>query len=575
MAAIIACGRFRPACYNPPMVSEGQLSHLKLTHFLRGLDESALQLLAADLQEKQFEPGQMILAQGEYASGLTMLLDGRVEVVTTSRRGQKQILAEEEAGALLGAKELLESRPAAASLLAVESSRALHWDKNSLFPFLESHPAALESLQLAAASQALSHGRDLAWLAEDEAVFALGRRHLSRLAYRLVLPILTLVVGGVLGWLGLDGNLVLLPWLGVALALASVLFAVWQWLDWENDFYVVTDQRVIWLERVIAIYDSRVEAPLHQVLAVSVESDVLGRWLGYGDVIIRTFTGQITFDHIGRPRAVAAVIEERWRRHQLLDKEVDRADKLEAVRQILERKPVEPGQPALDGSLETAESEDSASTSEVGLNHWNLDLRFEEKGVIVYRKHWAVLLRAISLPSAALLAVFGVLGARFGGLLPDVGSLVFWSVAAAGGLLFSVWWLYRFADWANDVYQVSATHILDVYRRPLGRELRRAAPLENILSTEVDRRGLIGLLLDFGDVRVNIGTEQLDFEGVFHPGAVQQDIVRAQEAFLAKKREGDAQQRRQEMVEWLGAYHDELQSHKPKSPDDPEYDVYP
>ena len=117
---------------------------------------------------------------------------------------------------------------------------------------------------------------------------------------------------------------------------------------------------------------------------------------------------------------------------------------------------------------------------------------------------------------------------------------------------------------------MSPNHILEVYRKPLGREVRRAAPLENILSTEVDRRGIIGLILDFGIVRVNVGTEQLDFEGVFHPGIVQQDIVRAQEAFIAQRREGEQQQQRREMIEWLGAYHEEIASQK-----DPDIDVYP
>jgi CRP-like cAMP-binding protein len=557
------------------MASAAKLQQLKLTHFLRGLDEPTLEKLASDLQSRQFEPGQLILAQGDYVSGLTMLLNGRVEVVTTGSRGERQALAEEEAGALLGAEALLQGRPAGASLVAIESSLALYWDKKTLFPFLESHPSALESLQLAAASQTLARARDLNWLAEDEGVFALGRRHISRLFFRMIGPVLVLSIGGSLAWFGLSGESALLLGLAAGVLGLAILFGIWQWLDWENDFFVVTDQRVIWLEKVIAIYDSRVEAPLHQVLAVSVESDVLGRWLGYGKVITKTFTGQIVFEHVGRPRSVAAVIEERWRRHQLQDQRVDREDKLAAVRQILHGRAEKPTIPPPVTAPEPSESEESAGSSEIGLNHWNLDLRFEEKGVIVYRKHWAVLLGAVTLPSLALLLLVGAAGAHMSGLLPGLGSSSFWAGVILGSVLLVAWWLYQFADWANDIYQVSPTHILDVYRRPLGRELRRAAPLENILSTEVDRRGLIGLLLDFGDVRVNIGAEQLDFEGVFHPGAVQQDIVRAQEVFLAKKREGDRQQRREEMVEWLGAYHDQITTEKQKPPDDPEYDVYP
>lgn len=363
-------------------------------------------------------------------------------------------------------------------------------------------------------------------------------------------------------------------WGSTLLALIGVGLALWQWVDWRNDFYAVTDQRAVWVEKVVAIYDSRVETPLHQVLAVSVSSDMLGRWIGYGDVVIRTYTGELRFEHVGRPQAVAAIIEERWRRLQVDQRESDRASKLEAVRSLVEGGD---DQPAESDPVPppAAPPDESDVAREIGLNHWNFELRFEEAGVITYRKHWAVLLREIGPPSILFLLIVGVIGARLGGLLPPL-SLPAFSLAAGGALLAAIaWWIYRFADWANDIYQVSRTHVIDVYRKPLGRELRRAAPLENILSTEVDRRGIIGLVLDFGDVRVNVGTEQLDFEGVFHPNSVQQDVVRAQEAFMSRKREAEEQERKREMVEWLDVYHAEIASQKDESRQAPDTDDYP
>ncbi len=65
------------------------------------------------------------------------------------------------------------------------------------------------------------------------------------------------------------------------------------------------------------------------------------------------------------------------------------------------------------------------------------------------------------------------------------------------------------------------------------------------------------MLLNYGDVISNIGTEQFTFEGVFDPVGVQQDIVRALEALIERRQEFERQQKRSEMVEWLGVYHDE------------------
>ncbi len=125
-----------------------------------------------------------------------------------------------------------------------------------------------------------------------------------------------------------------------------------------------------------------------------------------------------------------------------------------------------------------------------------------------------------------------------------------------------LWWLYQYVDWANDIYQVTPTQIVDITRKPLGTESREVAPLENILGTEVDRKGLAGLLLNYGTVTATIGTAEFKFQGVFDPVGVQQDIVRAQEAILARKREKESGQRRDEMVELLRLYEKEIASRR-------------
>jgi hypothetical protein len=74
----------------------------------------------------------------------------------------------------------------------------------------------------------------------------------------------------------------------------------------------------------------------------------------------------------------------------------------------------------------------------------------------------------------------------------------------------------------------------------------------------VDRKALVGILLNYGDVIANVGTEQFQFEGVFHPVGAQQDIVHAQEALLQRKHHRDRRRRQDEMVELMDIYHNEV-----------------
>jgi hypothetical protein len=349
----------------------------------------------------------------------------------------------------------------------------------------------------------------------------------------------------------LDSDSTLLGWVAAAVCAAGVLLGAWQALDWSNDYYVVTNRRAVWIEKVVGLYDSRREAPLHMVLSVSLRTDAITRSLGYGDVIIRTYTGQLTFRGVGNPMAMAAMVEEHWRR---LEHQRQMADR-EALSRTLQE---QIGAEAASSPASPLPVTTERSSREIGLDHWTLQMRFEEKGVITYRKHWAVLLQGIGLPSVLLLGLAGLLGTSLSGSLTLFDPVL--SVVILVGLIgiIGLWWLYQYIDWANDIYQVTPTQIVDITRKPLGTESREVAPLENILGTEVDRKGLAGLLLNYGTVTAMIGTAEFKFQGVFDPVGVQQDIVRAQEAILARKRDKESGQRRDEMVELLRLYEKEI-----------------
>jgi hypothetical protein len=531
------------------------LQVLRLTHFLRDVPDEALESAAARLTHETFAEGEDIVVQGSGPDALYFLLEGTVELLQRDARGREQRLAGLTPGDTLGEVEVVYRLPRQATARAASACTLARWERRDLSAFISPHRPALASLRFAAASRRLASRLRFGWLGEGEVVYAAVRKHIVLLYQALLFPVGVTLLGLLFASWALDSASSLLGWIAAGLCAAGLLLGAWKLLDWSNDYYVVTNRRALWIEKVVGLYDSRREAPLHMVLSVSLRTDAITRSLGFGDVIIRTYTGQLTFRGVGNPKAMAAMVEEHWRRIQHQRQMADR----EAMSRTLQEQVGTEGAPPSASTLPVTAERPSR---EVGLDHWTLQMRFEDKGVITYRKHWAVLLQSIALPSVLLLAVAGMLGASLSGSLTLFDPLL--STVALLGLIggIGLWWLYQYVDWANDIYQVTPTQIVDITRKPLGTESREVAPLENILGTEVDRKGLAGLLLNYGTVTAAVGTAEFKFQGVFDPVGVQQDIVRAQEAVLARKREKESGQRRDEMVELLRLYEKEIASRR-------------
>lgn len=523
--------------------------------FLAGADADELQIVAPRLERLTFSAGEAILGPGQAARGLYFIASGLVEVWVRVGAEGHYTVARLRAGDTFGEENLLESPRTSPGVRASDPTVAYRWNRASLHPFLKEHPSAADGLHLPIQTRRLGRSPSFPWLAQDETLYAASRKHPALLAQKLIAPSAMVLAGAI--WLASTllqgGNLsfALVALAALLLLLGAALF-VWQWADWRNDYYLVTDRRVVWLEKVIGIYDSRQESPLGMILSVSLASSLSSRVLGFADVVIRSYTGSLVFRNSAHASTIAALIEELRRRHQTDGEQADRQVLTTALRQRLEGESASPAAPA------RPQAEPERSLDGVGLDHWTLQLRFEVKGVITYRKHWAVLAQSLLLPALIFAASLALALAGLVGLGPSSLSDAALAALGAAAAASAIWALYEYADWANDLYQITPTHIVDLHKRPLGRELRKLAPLENILGTEVDRRGPIGLILNFGNVIATVGTSEFLFEGILNPSAAQQDIVRAQEALVERKRSLERKRRQEEMVEWLSAYHDHV-----------------
>jgi hypothetical protein len=332
---------------------------------------------------------------------------------------------------------------------------------------------------------------------------------------------------------------------------------VWKFIDWGNDYYIVTNQRAVWVEKVIWLYESRDEAPLNTILAINTRAPFIGRLLGFGSVVVRTFTGEITFKNLPNPNRMAGTLEEY---RQRLEKSSERLEKRQidqAMRQRLWSEKTGEDKPPVS-ERQVLKPPRSNPFHRFFKNFFTM--RYEEGVAITYRKYWPTLLGKIWLPSTLFLLVLIFLiylANRFRLGTTSLQSLETFFIL---GLFFSLlvllpWWVYQYVDWRNDIYQVTDKYVFDIERRPLGTEVKKSAPLENILSLEHERVGFLGYVLNYGFVTINVGETQFIFRDVHEPARVQQDIFNRLYAQRRQKEQAEAAKDRRHLVDVIEIYH--------------------
>jgi len=542
-----------------------RIAFIRKIHLFSDLSEDDLNDVARALSDEQYEPGAKIIEQGTQGGSLYILFHGNVRV---SRRhnNREEVLANLVRQDYFGEEELFRKRVRSASITATSKTEVLVLGREKMEELLKDAPALKPILEVVVNSHKLWREQKFKWVRKDEDVYFVARKHPILVWTALIAPLVSLLLplGGII-----FGLLVNAGWpiaISLVVLLIIVGWIVWVVVDHENDYYVVTSQRVVWVEKVVGIFDSRTEAPLGTVLSVGVETDQLGRIMDYGNVIIRTYVGKIAFNHVGRPRLAARIIEEYWGRTKEHNLAAEKDAMKDAIRKRLGLPPVAlPPKPADETPAEAQTKRPGALT--IVLSRF-FSLRLEDGETVTYRKHSFVLLEQVWLPSLILLGLLIWWIGRIIALGSDPTQIVFGFVKGVGwqvdtliltlpGLMvpFLLWWGYQYWDWTNDIFQVTPDQVIDIDKTPFGTEQRRAAPLENILSTESKRIGLLGNAFNYGTVYITVGGSKLEFQDVFDPATVQSDIDRRRMARQAAKAAAAAAGERERMAEWIATYH--------------------
>ena len=544
-----------------------RISFLNRIHLFHDLAEGELAAIAEKLIEAPYAAGSVIFEQGKRPDSFYLIYQGTVRITRRQDRRDIQIarLVKDD---YFGEMGLIAKRPRSGTAIALTDSSLLVLSREDFQTFYKSIPQLRLNFDLAIRSRQLARKLQFEWLRPDEVIYFLARKHPVVLYQKLVWPVFLLFVPIFLfyAWIVFARSAVV-----IAAVIASLLFIalwiLWYVLDWENDYYIVTNQRVVWLEKVIGIYESRQESPLNTILSVAVETTQLGRILDYGDVIVRTWVGKIPFNEVSHPEQAQDMIEEYWER----TKEQAVGMEKEAMKNAIRRRlgiPV-PEKPKPEAVVPVPNPPHPKKKPGLlrRISSGTLKLRYESGESVYYRKHWFVLIKQAWISIAGIVAANVMFFWRLIRLAQSPEEVfirfVNWTPVidpVSLAILISLvplfgWLVYEIMDWSNDQYLVTPEQIVDLDRKPFGTQTRNAAQLENILGTEYQRIGILGEIFNYGTVYITVGGSRLAFENVIDPASVQSDIDRRREARQSRQAAAKVAAERERMAEWLATYH--------------------
>jgi uncharacterized membrane protein YdbT with pleckstrin-like domain len=151
------------------------------------------------------------------------------------------------------------------------------------------------------ASNLEPHGYLKKVLSPGETVLFRVRQHSIFLFGRIfVWLVLSLVIVGVVGALWTMNQATPLLY-GLGLLIVPLFVIWWQYLQWTNHGYVLTNRRVIQLNGVFS--KEVIDSLLEKLNDIKTDQTLLGRMFGYGDVEILTANevGNNIFRHIAHP----------------------------------------------------------------------------------------------------------------------------------------------------------------------------------------------------------------------------------------------------------------------------------
>ncbi len=528
--------------------------------------------LMALAKREVFAPGANLARQGDLGNQFFVIESGSVNLRHTDAEGFETTLgvipsptaanANVPSKNYFGEQMFTTEEPYENHADALTETVAFVTTRQDFDKFKSENPEILTALAfIAAAEKKRTHG--FKWVQKGEIVEHVIRKHWWALAPKIA-PLIFITLGLVVGDMLAEAFLKfdLLGWTLRFLVIGSVVWIAWVTFDWYNDEYVLTNQRILHVERVLIIQESSKSVALDKVQNVRLDLALPSQWLGVGSLVVQTASGgegDITLTMVGNVTEIRGLIlslKDRIRARQLAD---EREKFRQQIRQEL-RQYIAPGTDENVAPVTVApkEKRTMAQSVRAGIRS-ALSLEVYEGNRVMWRKHWFVLFKStykyffaligldllfILIANSPTLQILGAGGFLFGGLT------IFLLVLA--GLIWN--WI----DWHNDIYAVNDSIIVDEERLPFNIKTKsNAAPLDQVQDIRVEIPSPVAAILNYGTVIIQTAGkgEPLTFDWIHNPRHAQQEIFKRIEAARTRRTEQEASARSRSVVDALLAYH--------------------
>ena len=502
-----------------------------------------LEQVAQVAYERTFEQGEALFHQGEMPNTVYFLLNGAVALEKHEKENAEPVVVTVlRPPELVGDHSAYYQHPYPYDAIALEPTVAIAIPAIDFINMVEAAPKARGALGYRTESPVSRAKRLLPDLRDDEKILFVQRRHWILLLRRLLLGPLSgillatlLVVIGIVALPSLPVRWLLGGWF--VLMLILIPWLAWVVADWLNDYFIVTNQRAIHIEKVILYKEERREAPFEKVQDVQLEqATIINTILDYGNVRIATASNSapIVFDYVPHPAVVQRLLTEHRDRFATKVRQRAEEEKRRRLRRALGLEPPAETAPQSAAPAEGAKPSPSEQKRRFFplhyLGRWLAMTTYREDGTILWRKHWIALIWDDQAWKPALFILLSILGMITMLLfLPDLSRLPRWMEWGLWGayfvfLLFGwAWLLWTIEDWRNDVYILTNDSIVDEEREPLGFDVHtRRAPLTTIQDISYQIPNMLYTLLDVGHVVIETASQEgkLTFDFVHHPREV-------------------------------------------------------
>ena len=515
-----------------------------------------------------YQAGAELFRQSDVDNTLYVLLTGQVSLFHVDPAGVESFVGFRETGpdGGLGEASVLLSDAHDVTAIANTLVTVLEIERKALAQLMTEQPGLRGRLKPKQENADRLHAPHFGWMPPDETVVKFVREHIWALVRRMMIPA-GLLIGMMIAAVLINSILplsVLVDVILVAIGLLILGVSFYVFIDWHDDFYVVTNKRVVHVDQIPGIRQKLEEAPLSTIQEIQfARNSIIAHLLDFGDLRVETFGGSVAMKDIPRPEEVKSLI---FREIEKV-RSRSRAAARRAIRdELLQRvgKQVKPPVSQQPVVAEVSRSTTLGSFLVGALRYFFPKLREVSGETVIYRKHWVALFRKSKLPFIGLLAtiVATLIWWNRGpliGLLPDSAWLA-WMVLLA---IFAAWALWVFEDWRNDLYIVTPTRIIDIQRIPfLLQETRKESGLDKVQTLAVDIPSPWARVFRYGNVIIRVPGTEYKFLDVQNPKEVQAEISKRVDQFKRRQAENEARGRRSELSDWFAMY-DQLRTGYP------------